>query len=59
MFIGFYILMSGNCWGIYLNRYNLWNCRNLKNERILNNNYKYMKKKEFFFCNFYDVIGVY
>nr|YP_010415848.1 RNA polymerase beta' subunit [Campylotropis harmsii]USC52807.1 RNA polymerase beta' subunit [Campylotropis harmsii] len=59
MLIGLYILTSGNHRGIYSNRYNLWNCRNLKKETILDNNYKYTKKKEPFFCNSYDAIGAY
>uniref|UniRef100_A0A151UEH4 DNA-directed RNA polymerase n=1 Tax=Cajanus cajan TaxID=3821 RepID=A0A151UEH4_CAJCA len=46
MLIGLYILTSGNRRGIYSNRYNPRNCRNFKNERIRNNNYKYTKKKE-------------
>nr|QJQ78420.1 RNA polymerase beta' subunit [Hylodesmum podocarpum] len=57
MLIGLYILTSGNRRGIYSNRYNLWNCRNSKNEIIRDNNYKYTKKKEPFFCNSYDAIG--
>nr|YP_010046468.1 RNA polymerase beta' subunit [Lablab purpureus]QPJ78235.1 RNA polymerase beta' subunit [Lablab purpureus] len=59
MLIGLYILTSGNRRGIYSNRYNPRNCRNLKNERIPKNNYKYTKKKEPFFCNSYDAIGAY
>nr|USC54135.1 RNA polymerase beta' subunit [Campylotropis polyantha] len=59
MLIGLYILTSGNHRGIYSNRYNLWNCRNLKKETIRDNNYKYTKKKEPFFCNSYDAIGAY
>nr|AMC32340.1 RNA polymerase beta' subunit [Ladeania lanceolata]QHS70218.1 RNA polymerase beta [Ladeania lanceolata] len=59
MLIGLYILTSGNRRGIYSNRYNPRNCRNFKNERIRNNNYKYTKKKEPFFCNSYDAIGAY
>ena len=62
MLIGLYILTSGNRRGIYSNRYNPRNCgnfRNLKNERIRDNNYKYTKKKEPFFCNSYDAIGAY
>nr|YP_009680715.1 RNA polymerase beta' subunit [Kummerowia striata]AYA54509.1 RNA polymerase beta' subunit [Kummerowia striata] len=59
MLIGLYILTSGNHRGIYSNRYNLWNCRNSKKETIRDNNYKYTKKKEPFFCNSYDAIGAY
>jgi DNA-directed RNA polymerase beta' subunit len=57
MLIGLYVLTSGNRRGICANRYNLCNRRNSKNERIRDNNYKYMKKKEPFFCNSYDAIG--
>nr|YP_010514309.1 RNA polymerase beta' subunit [Dolichopsis monticola]UXL85962.1 RNA polymerase beta' subunit [Dolichopsis monticola] len=59
MLIGLYILTSGKRRGISSNRYNPRNCRNLKNEIIPNNNYKYTKKKEPFFCNSYDAIGAY
>nr|UXL85631.1 RNA polymerase beta' subunit [Eriosema floribundum] len=59
MLIGLYVLTSGNRRGIYSNRYNPWNCRNSKNERIRDNKYKYTKKKEPFFCNSYDAIGAY
>nr|BDI24282.1 hypothetical protein [Abrus pulchellus subsp. mollis] len=57
--IGLYVLTSGNRRGICSNRYNPCNCRNSKNERIRDNNYKYTKKKEPFFCNSYDAIGAY
>nr|YP_010637175.1 RNA polymerase beta' subunit [Saxifraga brevicaulis]WBQ49817.1 RNA polymerase beta' subunit [Saxifraga brevicaulis] len=59
MLIGLYVLTRGNHRGICANRYNPHNCRNLKNESILNNNYKYTKEKELFFCNSYDAIGAY
>nr|YP_009138908.1 RNA polymerase beta [Lathyrus venosus]AIK21352.1 RNA polymerase beta [Lathyrus venosus] len=63
MLIGLYVLTSGNRRGICSNRYNNWfNCRNSKNEKMSNNNFKnlkYMKKKEPFFCNSYDAIGAY
>nr|YP_010513728.1 RNA polymerase beta' subunit [Tephrosia onobrychoides]UXL85299.1 RNA polymerase beta' subunit [Tephrosia onobrychoides] len=59
MLIGLYVLTSGNRRGICSNRYNLCNCINSKNERIQDNNYTYMKKKEPFFCNSYDAIGAY
>uniref|UniRef100_UPI003002E591 RNA polymerase beta' subunit n=1 Tax=Flemingia stricta TaxID=1712205 RepID=UPI003002E591 len=59
MLIGLYVLTSGNRQGISSNRYNPWNCRNYKNERIRDNKYKYTKKKEPFFCNSYDAIGAY
>nr|YP_009556491.1 RNA polymerase beta subunit [Rhabdodendron amazonicum]QBC72509.1 RNA polymerase beta subunit [Rhabdodendron amazonicum]QBE88144.1 RNA polymerase beta' subunit [Rhabdodendron amazonicum] len=57
MLIGLYVLTSGNRRGICANRYNLWNRKNYKNERIDDNNYKY--KKDPFFCNSYDAIGAY
>nr|AQV09664.1 RNA polymerase beta' subunit [Lupinus atlanticus]AQV09830.1 RNA polymerase beta' subunit [Lupinus princei] len=59
MLIGLYILTSGNRRGICANRYNTRNCRNYKNERIHENDYKYTKKKKPFFCNSYDAIGAY
>nr|QXO89908.1 RNA polymerase beta' subunit [Erythrostemon pannosus] len=49
MLIGLYVLTSGNREGICANRYNPFNRRNHKNERI----------KEPFFCNSYDAIGAY
>nr|WAX02041.1 RNA polymerase beta' subunit [Gleditsia microphylla]WAX02459.1 RNA polymerase beta' subunit [Gleditsia microphylla] len=59
MLIGLYVLTSGNRRGICANRYNPCNRRNYKNERIDDNNYKYTKEKEPFFCNSYDAIGAY
>jgi len=59
MLIGLYVLTSGNRRGICANRYNPCNRRNYKNERIHDNNYKYTKEKEPFFCNSYDAIGAY
>nr|YP_009760194.1 RNA polymerase beta' subunit [Syzygium aromaticum]QIQ56805.1 RNA polymerase beta' subunit [Syzygium aromaticum]UWI54672.1 RNA polymerase beta' subunit [Syzygium aromaticum] len=59
MLIGLYVLTSGNHRGICTNRYNPWNHRNYQNERTYDNNYKYRKKKEPFFCNSYDAIGAY
>nr|QXM16212.1 RNA polymerase beta' subunit [Hedysarum polybotrys] len=59
MLIGLYVLTSGNRRGISANRYNPCNCINFQNEKILDNNSKYMKKKEPFFCNSYDAIGAY
>lgn len=56
MLSGLYVLTSGNRRGICVNRYNPCNRRNYQNE---DNNYKYTKKKEPFFCNTYDVIGAY
>nr|YP_010897575.1 RNA polymerase beta' subunit [Dysphania botrys]QBO27353.1 RNA polymerase beta' subunit [Dysphania botrys] len=57
MLIGLYILTSGNRRGICANRYNPWNHKTYQNERIANNNDKYMKER--FFCNSYDAIGAY
>nr|YP_010514466.1 RNA polymerase beta' subunit [Coursetia rostrata]UXL86119.1 RNA polymerase beta' subunit [Coursetia rostrata] len=59
MLIGLYILTSGNRRGICANRYNPCNYLNFQNEKICDNNYKYAKKKEPFFCNSYDAIGAY
>nr|QVX28739.1 RNA polymerase beta' subunit [Poiretia bahiana] len=59
MLMGLYILTSGNRRGISANRYSPHNRRNLKNGGIHNNNNKYTKKKELFFCNSYDAIGAY
>nr|YP_009755123.1 RNA polymerase beta' subunit [Liquidambar orientalis]YP_009755211.1 RNA polymerase beta' subunit [Liquidambar styraciflua]ADD31180.1 RNA polymerase beta' subunit protein [Liquidambar styraciflua]QIP53586.1 RNA polymerase beta' subunit [Liquidambar orientalis]QIP53674.1 RNA polymerase beta' subunit [Liquidambar styraciflua]UNB14268.1 RNA polymerase beta [Liquidambar styraciflua] len=59
MLIGLYVLTSGNRRGICANRYNPCNRRNYQNERSDDNNYKYTKEKEPFFCNSYDAIGAY
>nr|YP_009868709.1 RNA polymerase beta' subunit [Leptocodon hirsutus]QKI32152.1 RNA polymerase beta' subunit [Leptocodon hirsutus] len=59
MLIGLYVLTSGNRRGILVNRYNPYNRRNYKNERIDKKNYKYTKEKEPFFSNSYDAIGAY
>ena len=59
MLIGLYVLTIGNRRGIYANRYNPWNRRNYQNERIEDNNYKYIKKKEPYFCSSYDALGAY
>nr|YP_009772168.1 RNA polymerase beta' subunit [Zornia diphylla]QIT03036.1 RNA polymerase beta' subunit [Zornia diphylla] len=59
MLMGLYILTSGNRRGINANRYSPRNRRNFKNGGIHNNNNKYTKKKELFFCNSYDAIGAY
>nr|WVH38416.1 RNA polymerase beta' subunit [Barnadesia caryophylla] len=61
MLIGLYVLTSGNRRGICVNRYNPCNRRNYQNENYQNedNNYKYTKEKEPFFCNSYDAIGAY
>ncbi|RHN39284.1 putative DNA-directed RNA polymerase [Medicago truncatula] len=52
MLIRLYVLTSGNRRGICANRYNPFNCRNSKNEKISNNNSKYMKKKRTLFLQF-------
>ena len=57
--IGIYVLTSGNHRGICENRYNPCNRRNYQNERIDDNNYRYTKEKEPFFCNSYDAIRAY
>nr|YP_010019470.1 RNA polymerase beta' subunit [Primula taliensis]QOJ49085.1 RNA polymerase beta' subunit [Primula taliensis] len=59
MLMGLYILTSGTRQGISVNRYNPYNCRNSKTERIDNNNWKYPKEKEHLFCNSYEAIGAY
>nr|QWC54764.1 RNA polymerase beta' subunit [Primula calliantha] len=59
MLMGLYILTSGTRQGISVNRYNPYNCKNSKTERIDNNNWKYPKEKEPLFCNSYEAIGAY
>nr|YP_010882658.1 RNA polymerase beta' subunit [Androsace filiformis]WIF27241.1 RNA polymerase beta' subunit [Androsace filiformis] len=59
MLMGLYILTSGNREGISVNRYNPYNCRNYKTERIYDTNWKYTKAKEPLFCNSYEAIGAY
>uniref|UniRef100_UPI0030FE20F0 RNA polymerase beta' subunit n=1 Tax=Ardisia squamulosa TaxID=1265927 RepID=UPI0030FE20F0 len=59
MLMGLYILTSGNRQGISVNRYNLYNRKNYKTERIYENNWKYTKEKEPLFCNSYEAIGAY
>nr|QFQ44095.1 RNA polymerase beta' subunit [Dissochaeta gracilis] len=59
MLIGLYVLTIGNRRGICKNRYNPWNRRKYKNERINDNNYQSTKQKEPLFCNSYDAIGAY
>lgn len=54
MLSGLYVLTSGNRRGICVNRYNPCNRRNYQNE-----DNKYTKIKEPFFCNAYDAIGAY
>nr|YP_010882571.1 RNA polymerase beta' subunit [Labisia pumila]WIF27056.1 RNA polymerase beta' subunit [Labisia pumila] len=59
MLMGLYILTSGNRQGISVNRYNPYNRKNYKTERIYENNWKYTKEKEPLFCNSYEAIGAY
>nr|WKF50929.1 RNA polymerase beta' subunit [Iris vartanii] len=59
MLIGLYVLTIRNSQGICANRYNPYNCRNYKNKTIDNNNYKYTKEKEPYFCSSYDALGAY
>nr|YP_010934352.1 RNA polymerase beta' subunit [Atriplex canescens]WKV25136.1 RNA polymerase beta' subunit [Atriplex canescens] len=57
MLIGLYILTGGSSRGICANRYNPWNHKTYQNQRIEDNNSKYIKEP--FFCNAYDAIGAY
>nr|ATP75014.1 RNA polymerase beta [Primula matthioli subsp. pekinensis] len=59
MLMGLYILTSGTRQGISVNRYNSYNCRNSKTERIYDKNWKYTKEKEPLFYNSYEAIGAY
>ncbi|KAJ6832015.1 RNA polymerase beta' subunit [Iris pallida] len=59
MLIGLYVLTIGNRQGICANRYNPYNCRNYQSKTIDNNNYKYTKEKEPYFCISYDALGAY
>nr|YP_010921427.1 RNA polymerase beta' subunit [Brocchinia micrantha]WIL94168.1 RNA polymerase beta' subunit [Brocchinia micrantha] len=59
MLIGLYVLTIGNRRGICANRYNPYNCRNYQNQTVDNNNYKYTKEKEPYFCSSYDALGAY
>nr|YP_010181631.1 RNA polymerase beta' subunit [Primula dumicola]QVD43368.1 RNA polymerase beta' subunit [Primula dumicola]UXN45445.1 RNA polymerase beta' subunit [Primula dumicola]UXN45527.1 RNA polymerase beta' subunit [Primula dumicola]UXN46025.1 RNA polymerase beta' subunit [Primula dumicola]UXN46108.1 RNA polymerase beta' subunit [Primula dumicola] len=59
MLMGLYILTSGTRQGISVNRYNPYNCKNSKTERIYDNNWKYTKEKEPLFYNSYEAIGAY
>nr|YP_009123243.1 RNA polymerase beta [Chloranthus serratus]AJM69975.1 RNA polymerase beta [Chloranthus serratus] len=61
MLIGLYVLTIGNRRGICANRYNPCNCRNDndQNETVDDNNYKYTKEKEPYFCSSYDALGAY
>nr|YP_010474020.1 RNA polymerase beta' subunit [Corydalis crispa]UVH68233.1 RNA polymerase beta' subunit [Corydalis crispa] len=59
MLMGLYVLTIGNPRGICANRYNPWNRINYQNEKIDENNYKYTKEKEPYFCGSYDALGAY
>nr|YP_010723360.1 RNA polymerase beta' subunit [Dierama igneum]WDW26730.1 RNA polymerase beta' subunit [Dierama igneum] len=59
MLIGLYVLTVGNRLGICANRYNPYNCRNYQNKTVENNNYRYTKEKEPYFCSSYDALGAY
>nr|YP_009726885.1 RNA polymerase beta' subunit [Astelia australiana]AZP73935.1 RNA polymerase beta' subunit [Astelia pumila]AZP74022.1 RNA polymerase beta' subunit [Astelia pumila]AZP74108.1 RNA polymerase beta' subunit [Astelia pumila]AZP74194.1 RNA polymerase beta' subunit [Astelia pumila]AZP74280.1 RNA polymerase beta' subunit [Astelia pumila] len=59
MLIGLYVLTIGNRRGICANRYNPYNFRNYQNKTVDNNNYKYTKEKEPYFCSSYDALGAY
>nr|YP_010724516.1 RNA polymerase beta' subunit [Patersonia fragilis]WDW31643.1 RNA polymerase beta' subunit [Patersonia fragilis] len=59
MLIGLYVLTSGNHRGICANRYNPYNCGNYQNKTVDNNNYRYTKEKEPYFCSSYDALGAY
>nr|YP_010724086.1 RNA polymerase beta' subunit [Libertia pulchella]WDW31213.1 RNA polymerase beta' subunit [Libertia pulchella] len=59
MLIGLYVLTIGNRRGICANRYNPYICRNYQNKTVDNNNYKYTKEKEPYFCSSYDALGAY
>nr|YP_010435015.1 RNA polymerase beta' subunit [Tillandsia disticha]UTA94231.1 RNA polymerase beta' subunit [Tillandsia disticha] len=50
--IGLYVLTIGNRRGICANRYNPY-------QTVDNNNYKYTKEKEPYFCSSYDALGAY
>nr|YP_009546727.1 RNA polymerase beta subunit [Anigozanthos flavidus]AYP35466.1 RNA polymerase beta subunit [Anigozanthos flavidus] len=59
MLIGLYVLTIGNRRGICTNRYNPYSCGNYQNKAVDNNDYKYTKEKEPYFCNSYDALGAY
>nr|YP_010313046.1 RNA polymerase beta' subunit [Bellevalia paradoxa]ULM63348.1 RNA polymerase beta' subunit [Bellevalia paradoxa] len=59
MLIGLYVLTIGNRRGICANRYNPYNYGNYQNQKVDNNNYKYTKEKEPYFCSSYDALGAY
>nr|YP_010437258.1 RNA polymerase beta' subunit [Papaver dubium]UTA97041.1 RNA polymerase beta' subunit [Papaver dubium] len=59
MLMGLYVLTIGNRRGICANRYNPCNHLNYQNEKIDDNNSKYTKEKEPYFCSSYDALGAY
>nr|YP_010854657.1 RNA polymerase beta' subunit [Ceroxylon ventricosum]YP_010856711.1 RNA polymerase beta' subunit [Ravenea rivularis]WGM65326.1 RNA polymerase beta' subunit [Ceroxylon ventricosum]WGM68832.1 RNA polymerase beta' subunit [Ravenea rivularis] len=59
MLIGLYVLTIKNRRGICANRHNPYNRGNYQNNTVDNNDYKYTKEKELYFCSSYDVLGAY
>nr|YP_010950886.1 RNA polymerase beta' subunit [Corydalis heracleifolia]WML68875.1 RNA polymerase beta' subunit [Corydalis heracleifolia]DBA09049.1 TPA_asm: RNA polymerase beta' subunit [Corydalis heracleifolia] len=59
MLMGLYVLTIGNRRGICANRYNPWNRINYQNKKMGDNNSKYTKEKEPYFCGSYDALGAY
>nr|WRO36662.1 RNA polymerase beta' subunit [Hylomecon japonica var. dissecta] len=59
MLMGLYVLTIGNRRGICANRYNPCDHINYQNAKIDDNNYKYTKEKEPYFCSSYDALGAY
>uniref|UniRef100_UPI0030FEC6A1 RNA polymerase subunit beta' n=1 Tax=Dactylicapnos macrocapnos TaxID=54427 RepID=UPI0030FEC6A1 len=59
MLMGLYVLTIGNRRGICANRYKPCNSINYQNEKMDDNNDKYTKEKEPYFCGSYDALGAY
>nr|YP_010963231.1 RNA polymerase subunit beta' [Hypecoum erectum]BET06350.1 RNA polymerase subunit beta' [Hypecoum erectum] len=59
MLMGLYVLTIGNRQGICANRYNPCNHINYQNGKMKDNNDKYTKEKEPYFCGSYDALGAY
>nr|YP_009247400.1 RNA polymerase beta [Trithrinax brasiliensis]AMW65366.1 RNA polymerase beta [Trithrinax brasiliensis] len=59
MLIGLYVLTIRNRKGICANRHNTYNRGNYQNNTVDDNDYKYTKEKELYFCSSYDVLGAY
>uniref|UniRef100_A0AAU6QBE0 DNA-directed RNA polymerase subunit beta' n=1 Tax=Nigella ciliaris TaxID=555470 RepID=A0AAU6QBE0_9MAGN len=57
MLMGLYVLTIGNRRGIRANRYNPRNRGNYQNEKIYENNHKYINEP--YFCSSYDALGAY